>query len=319
MTIDISRRNFVTTSIAATSAFVAQRTAVTKAETTAQGGNISGISAYQIGPQIWVRWQNKLLTSYRAHPSQKYPHLYPLAGPTTGLSLTSETSLPYPHHRSMMFACDRVNGGNYWQQGFEHGQIISDGPRLGEVTDSTVKIIDSCQWRRPRQKPAMSDRRQITITVVDGRSWYVDVDIQWRAEQDVTISKTNHSLFAIRAAKDVTPSGGGTLLNSAGQAGEKATFGQSATWCDFSGERGTAVGNVTEGIAILDHKDNPWKPNHWFTRNYGFISPTSLNFIERPWKLPAGTVVPLRYRVVMHAGDAKEAALDTIYKQWIGV
>ena len=88
------------------------------------------LTAYQDGPQIWVRWANILVTSYRAHPSQKYPYLDPFAGPISGLSLTAETSTPYPHHRSVFFACDRVNGGNAWNYGnirFRNGHIWRGG------------------------------------------------------------------------------------------------------------------------------------------------------------------------------------------------
>jgi hypothetical protein len=64
------------------------------------------LTAYQDGPQVWVRWNNAQLTGYRAHATQKYPYFFPLAGPLTGLSLTTESSVPYPHHRSVLLACD---------------------------------------------------------------------------------------------------------------------------------------------------------------------------------------------------------------------
>jgi hypothetical protein len=78
--------------------------------------NTDGLTTYQLGPQIWIRLNNRLLTCYRAHRSQKYPYLFPLAGPLSGLSLTDETTLPFPHHRALFLGCDRVNGGNYWQE-----------------------------------------------------------------------------------------------------------------------------------------------------------------------------------------------------------
>ena len=31
----------------------------------------------------------------------------------------------YPHHTSLLFGCDLVNGGNYWQEGLERGRMIS--------------------------------------------------------------------------------------------------------------------------------------------------------------------------------------------------
>jgi len=275
------------------------------------------LSAYQDGPQIWIRWNNALLTSYRAHPTQKYPYLYPLAGPATGLSLTTETSVPYPHHRSMLFACDRVNGGNYWQGPVEQGQIVSLGPKLGECTPQSAEILDRCEWRRPGQAPVMTDQRKLTVRVVDQQRTFLDAEIRWTAAQDVTIQRTNHSLFSIRAAFDIVPLSGGTLLNSEGQKGEKETFGKPAGWCTYYGKRRGIAGDVVEGIALFNHPANPWKPCPWFTRDYGFISPTPLNFMDKPWQLPAGKSVELRYRVVLYAGTPDQAMLADLYKAWI--
>jgi hypothetical protein len=276
----------------------------------------AGLSTYQLGPQIWVRWNNRSITCYRAHRSQKYPYLYPLAGPLSGLSLTSETSLPWPHHRSLFFGCDRVNGGNYWQEDFDKGQIVSSGPCLGAMTANSVEILDACDWQKPGGPAVMKDRRTIAITVAGERLRFIDWEIEWTAVADVAIPKTNHSLFAIRAALDLTPTGGGQLLNAEGESGEKATFGKKSAWCDFHGKRENVPGDLVEGIAVLDHPKNPWSPCPWFTRDYGFMSPTPLNYIETPWQLAAGKSVTLRYRVVLHAGGPKDAGLDAVFKEW---
>jgi len=279
------------------------------------------LTVYQVeaaSAHLWIRWANTLLTSYRAHPTQKYPYFYPLAGPLSGLSLTTETSLPYPHHRSLLFACDRVNGGNYWQQELKAGQIISTGPRFGECTPESAEIFDQCEWKQPGGPVVMTDERKFTVKVAGPRVRLIDAEITWMAAVDVSIARTNHSLFALRAAPDVTPWGGGTLVNSEGDSGEKATFGKPAGWCGYHGKRRGIPGAVVEGIALMDHPENPWAPCPWFTRDYGFISPTPFNFVNQPWRLPAGESVRLRYRVVLHAGDPEEAHLDKIYQEWAG-
>lgn len=277
------------------------------------------LTAYQLGPHIWIRWANNLLTSYRAHPTQKYPYFYPLTGPASGLSLTTETSLPYPHHRSMVFACDKVNGGNYWQGELAAGQIISTGPRLGECTPTTAEIFDQCEWKQPEGPVVMRDERKFTVTVAGPNLRLIDAEIKWIAAEDVTIPRTNHSLFALRAAPDLSVWGGGTLVNSEGASGEKDTFGKPAAWCGYHGKRllpQEIPGDVIEGIALMDHPNNPWAPCPWFTRDYGFISPTPFNFRDEPWQLPAGESVALRYRVVLHTGTPEEAQLDKLYRDW---
>jgi hypothetical protein len=70
----------------------------------------------------------KLFTRYKFDASLKYPYFWPVCGPVSNKSVTTETSEPYPHHHSLFFGCDRVNGGNYWQDVNERGQIVSQGP-----------------------------------------------------------------------------------------------------------------------------------------------------------------------------------------------
>lgn len=322
----IARRAFLKTSLAAAAVPLATRlqaAAPAAAKPPAQPkpanaltADPAGLTTYQLGPQIWIRWNNRLVTCYRAHRSQKYPYLYPLCGPLSGLSVTSETSLPFPHHRSQFFACDRVNGGNYWQEDYDKGQILSAGPKVSTPAKDSVEITDACEWQKPGGPVVMKDQRRITVTIASPRLRFIDWEIQWQAVENVTVQKTNHALFSARAAQDLTPAGGGQLLNAEGDSGEKATFGKKSAWCDFHGKREGVPGDIVEGIAILDHPKNPWSPCPWFTRDYGFMSPTPMNFMEKAWELPAGDSVTLRYRVVIHAGNPQEAGLTDLHKQW---
>jgi hypothetical protein len=286
----------------------------------AQGQSEPGLdklTAYQEGPQIWIRWTNGPLVSYRAHATQKHPYLYPFAGPASGLSLTAEASAPYPHHRSIYFACDRVNGGNYWQGAVELGQIVSRGPKLGPASRDSAEIVDQCEWRMPGQATVMTDKRTLVVHVESARLRWIDATIAWTAVQDVTVAKTNHALFAIRAAADLAPLAGGKLENSRAKLGEKATFGQPAAWCTFYNKRAGLPGDVVEGVALMSHPENPWLQCPWFTRDYGFASPNPFFFTEKPWSLAAGKSVLLRFRVVGYCGTPAAADLGGIYKTWL--
>ncbi len=262
-----------------------------------------------------MRCDGRPLTCYRAHPTQKYPYLYPWAGPETGRSLTEESGDPYPHHRSILFACDRVNDGNFWQQGTGRGQIVSRGPTLDAPQPDRIVIADACDWQVPGAEPLLTDQRRFTITAPEPHLRILDADITLTARVDVRVRKTNHSLFAVRAAADLTPNGGGALLNSDGHRNESGTFGRTATWCTFYAARG----DVIEGVALMDHPDNPWSPCQWFTRDYGFMSPTPMNWLDaQGWSLPGGESVRLRYRVVGYSGDPLAINLPGLYDSWAG-
>ena len=104
---------------------------------------------------------------------------------------------------------------------------------------------------------------------------------------------------------------GGTLINAEGKAGEKETWGVPSPWCDYSGTRE----GKTEGIAIFQHPSNRWYPAPWFTRDYGFFSPTPMYWLDNDrLDLPTGQPLTLQYRVIVHAGDAQEAEIGSLFE-----
>ena len=75
-----------------------------------------------------------------------------------------------------------------------------------------------------------------------------------------------------------------------------------------------------EGIAVLQHPSNEWFPSPWFTRDYGFISPTPMNWPENgeATSLKKGEKIKLRYRVIVHGGTTQDAAISAIYEKYKG-
>jgi hypothetical protein len=125
-------------------------------------------------------------------------------------------------------------------------------------------------------------------------------------------------LFSARVVPELAVTAGGTLVNAEGKTREKGTFGVASPWCDYYGTRA----GVTEGIAILQHPSDRWYPSKWFTRDYGFFSPTPMDWLEGDkLDIPKGEKLILRYRVVVHSGDTQKAGIPAIfdaYKQTEG-
>jgi hypothetical protein len=276
-----------------------------------------GLTAYLKDGEVQLRWHNMPLMVYRAKPAQKYPYFYPLNGLGSGMSLTTESALPYPHHRGLWLGCEPMNGGDYWaDNGLESGHIKSIGLDLGETTAKSAEILDRCQWVRQGAPSPLSDEREFKVTVLDDRVWVIDADLKVKANQDIEIERAKHSFFAIRAASDISCTYGGTLENSEGGQGAEGTYGKEARWCGYYGKR-RYHSEVVEGITVMTHPDNPWRPI-WFTREYGHLSPSPLNFLDEPWRLAKGKTLELKYRVVLHVGTPKEADLEGVYRQWVG-
>jgi hypothetical protein len=263
--------------------------------------------------RIIVNVDGKLFTYYKFADSQKYPYFWPVNGPLSGKSITTETSEPYPHHHSLFFGCDRVNGANFWQDVNARGQILSQGPKIVEAAGERVVLTDTCLWKQPDNEPVIEDKRRITICAPSEKLRFIDFKITITPLVDIEILKTNHSLFSARVVPELSVNSGGTLINAEGNAREKGTFGVVSPWCDYSGTRN----DLTEGIAILQNPNNRWYPSKWFTRDYGFFSPTQMFWLEGDkLNLAKGEKQTLEYRVVVHAGDSKAANIAELFSQY---
>ena len=271
------------------------------------------ITAERNGSSVDIRIGNQFFTSYIFSGEEKYPYFYPVNGPS-GASVTSMRNGTYPHHTSLFFGCDKVNGGNYWQEGLERGQIVSLNVNILESGGDRVVLSDECIWKRPGANAPIKDTRKIIITSPSEGIFQIDFDIAMEMLMDVTIGKTNHSLFSGRVDPDLAVVHGGTLVNAEGEKGEKATFGKSSPWMDYHGKRGEG----TEGIAIMQHPSNKWYPAPWFTRDYGFFSPTPMYWPENDKEitLKKGETINLRYRVVIHTGDPNEAGIAQRFEEY---
>lgn len=270
------------------------------------------VTAVKVGDRIDVSINGNLFTRYLFQDDEKYPFFFPVNGPS-GISVTSMRNNPYPHHSSLFFTCDRVNGGNYWQEGLERGQIKSLRAEILESGENRVVIENECIWWRPGAESPIRDLRLITITAPAKDLYQIDFEIRMDMLMDVTIEKTNHSLFSARVAHDIAVAGGGTMSNAGGDRGEQETFGKRSSWMDYYGTRN----GKTEGIAILQHPSNPWYPAPWFTRDYGFISPTPMYWPEddKATRFKKGESLRLRYRVLVHGSEADIAALFDEYSK----
>jgi hypothetical protein len=264
----------------------------------------STATAERVGSRIDIYIDGNLFTSYRFSQDEKYPFFFPVNGPS-GFSVTSMRNALFPHHSSLFFGCDFVNGGNYWQEGLERGQIISVRADIIESGGERVVIENECIWARPGAESPIRDTRRITVSAPSGSMFLIDFSIALQMLEDVFIRRNNHSLFSARMAHDLAVTGGGVMIDSGGDTGEKGTFGKPSPWIANYGKRSGGI----EGLTIMQHPSNQWYPAPWFTRDYGFFSPTPIYWPEdgQGTSLPKGKTVELHYRVLVHSGDHVEA------------
>ncbi len=115
------------------------------------------------------------------------------------------------------------------------------------------------------------------------------------------------------------PPGDGTIRDSKGRTNEKEIWGNSAEWCDYSGE----MAGQSVGMTIFCHPDN-FRPSWFHARDYGLLeaNPFGRQAFGKGDKssvvVKPGESLRLRYGLLVHSGPPGSAPdLATAYQDYL--
>jgi len=271
----------------------------------------------------------ELITRYLHGPQAPHPCLYPLRGPFGGgvtraypHEEVEGDSTDHVHHRSLWVAWGDVNGSDNWSEEEGHGRVVhryfdacEGGPVLGRI----VALND---WEDAAGNRLMQDRLEFRFYNVPPSFRLFDLDVTFYASDgDVRLGDTKEGgIISVRVAASMEGRRAGRIENAFGGVSEAETWGHRSAWCDYAGP----VGDRTVGIALFDHPTNLRYPTYWHVRDYGLMTanPFGLSFFEGEGHdgshvLPAGQNLTFRYRVLVHAGGAREGDVREKYLEWL--
>lgn len=272
--------------------------------------------------------------SYRYTPGDVRPVLHPIAGPH-GIPMTrawpladvADEETDHVHHRSCWVAHGLVNGVDFWSEAAGHGRqvrVALDSVESGPVFG---RIAERLRWENAAGDPVVDEHRTLVFWNTPERLRMMDVAVGFQAAHgSVLFGDTKEGgIVSLRVPEAIKETRGGTMVSAAGGIGEGECWGQRAPWVDYSGTLADPQGVPrTVGIAVLDHPRNPHYPTFWHIRAYGLLSanPFGLShfrssYRERgDWTLDAGAQATFRYRIVLHEGDAGQAAIGDRFADW---
>ncbi len=289
---------------------------------------------------VRIQAAGQLVAEYLTRSGNK-PVLFPLLGPTgkrmtRGFPIEPQAGETHDHvhQRGLWFTHGDVNGVNFWSHDNNAGRI--EHQEFSELAGgATAKVSTRNDWLAPSGEKVCSDTRTFVFSIDRGAdsaaakeassgdksASMIDVEINILAgERDVTFGDTKEGSFGTRVADviRVEAKAGGQIVNSAGQLDDKA-WGQPADWVDYHG----TIDDQLVGIAIFNHPASFNYPTRWHVRGYGLFAanPFGLQAFDpaqapRPYVLPAGKSLLLRYRVVLHRGDEKQARLEQRFAEY---
>jgi len=278
-----------------------------------EGVRAAEITARKSPKGVVVKIDGELFTEY-VTDFNGTPILWPVIGPT-GKPMTRAYPMgkgvnereDHPHHRSIWFTHGDVNGLSFWhEETIKHRQFvkIESGPQAVIVTRN--------DWVNRDGKTECEDERVLRFGT-DGETRWIDFDITLRApDHSVTFGDTKEGTMGVRVAASMKVDAklGGRIVNSEGQT-DKDAWGKRAAWVDYHGP----VDGQTVGIAILNHPSSFRFPTYWHVRTYGLFAanPFGVRDFEKSKEfdgshtLAPGSSITLRYRLLLHKGDEKEA------------
>lgn len=219
----------------------------------------------------------------------------------------------HPHHRGFWFTHGDVNGVDFWTEGDGKGRIVTRELKTEPVVEGAiVKLVDD--WIGPDGKKVCEDEQTFVFWGMDNPR-VIDVFLCLKAtDGPLTFGDTKEGSFAIRLPKWMTvKAGSGHMLNS--ERNEDANvWGKRAKWVDSWG----TTGNQTVGVTFIESPDNPRFPSYWHARDYGLFAANPFGIKDfagaesalEPISVKQGEQLELRYRVVLHRGDARAAGIE---------
>lgn len=272
--------------------------------------------------QYAVTIDGKAFTSYRYGPEfPNKPVFYPVMSPN-GARVNREypmvpkvpgESADHPHHESMFFTYDMVNGTNFWNSEKTGRRIEARETRVDGRT-----LVSLLSWKDKDGNVVLDETKRVTFGGGADVFW-MDHDITLTAGAvDVKMGDTKEGAFAIRLNDTLKEAGGsGRFINAAGLETAANVWGKTSAWNAIRGAVKEPAGEKDVTVAIYAHPSGLNFPPYWHSRDYGLFSANPFGrkgydpaAPERITTLAKGESLRVRFRVAVYSAKVDKTRLD---------
>ena len=235
--------------------------------------------------------------------------------PTAGIDANDHDTM----HPGLWLAFGDINGQDFWRNKarIEHVAFLEPPKvRKGRLTFAT-----ECRLLAADGTPVCALTNRIALAQVTN-AWLLIWEATFHSEVgDFTFGDQEEMGFGARVATAITEKNGGVITSSSGSKTAKATWGQPAEWCDYSG---TMAGQPI-GVMLLTDPAN-FRPSWWHNRDYGLLvaNPFGREAMKQGAKsavtVKRGESFRLRFGAAIHSGIAagERASLYEAFRRALG-
>jgi hypothetical protein len=291
--------------------------------TTMTHDQTSTILTHAIGQSITLAapTPDQVLWKY-VYGGKPKPYFHPVCTPA-GHCLTLFEPHDHLWHRGLWFTIKYINGDNFWEEVEPFGvqqtvapPAVTHGPR------GRIDLRTELAWVPPAgdaEPPAVfHEERQIGYEPLEAEAYALDFATTLTAQADLVLERTPFTTWGgyggliLRGTRNWQET---RLLFPDGSTSDRPT-GIPANWCDLSGKLDGGP-NLTGGVAMFDHPDNPRHPSPWYgATGAGHYFNAAFLFHE-PMNVARGQSLRFRYRVLVHDGIWDVPRLEAAYAAYV--
>lgn len=247
-----------------------------------------------------------VLSPNGARVNREYPMVAGVAG----------ESADHPHHQSMWFSYDEVNGTNFWNTATTGRRIEHLG--MDVAGDALTARL---AWKDKDGAVVLEETKHVTFGGGAEVAW-MDHDITLAATRvAVSMGDTKEGAFGIRLNDLLKEQGGtGRYLNAEGLETEQGVWGKTSDWVAIRGTIPDPAGAKEVSVAIFAPRSGLNAPPYWHARAYGLfaVNPFGRKAFEpsqpeRITRLAVGDQIRTRFRLAVYAGQVTPARLAQDY------
>lgn len=274
-----------------------------------------GVELFESGKPVFF-YQKKPKAISEGYICNNYLHpLYSLEGDT----LTEEAPADHPHHRGIFWS---------WHQHYITGQPIGDGWIMEGISKEVVGLKASTDkqtasldakviWRSANYENGgayIEEQTSITVHPLKEGIRKIDFKISLKGlVPGVSLGGSDDEkgyggfCTRIKMPDDLV------FTSTGGRVTPETLQIEAGPWMDFSGT--LSGGGETCGVAILCHPETPNYPAPWILRQTRSMQ--NIVYPGRdPVEIPTDRAVRLKYRLVLHQGNADALDLDKLHSDF---
>jgi hypothetical protein len=227
-------------------------------------------------------------------------------------------SSDHPHHQSLFFTYDEVNGTNFWNP-------ERTGRRIRQRTARADgnRLIADLAWEDKDGKTVLDETKSVVFGG-GGDVFWMDHTIVLRARVDVSMGDTKEGAFGLRLNDTLKENGGsGRYVNAEGLETAANVWGKTSAWVAIRGQVKDKDTAKPVTVAIFAHPAGYNSPPYWHARDYGLFAanpfarkgydPTAP---ERITRLPLGDSLRLGFRLAVYGDQVAKTRLDADFASY---